>query len=430
MTSDDKLLAAARDIFGHVAQRLDAPFSVELWDGTVVPLGPNADTELRIRLAGPGVISAVAKKPSLETIIRQYATGGVDFVGADMLTFIEKARAKKIRVKPRDLPIAYIIRRGLPFLFAPVPAEATSQPFKGRSDADFIRFHYDLGNDFYDLFLDPEMQYSCAYFTDWENSLEEAQADKIDMTCRKLRLAPGDRLLDIGCGWGGLLCHAAARYGVTAHGVTLSEEQYDYTLAKVKRLGLEGQVTVALDSYENVTGEYDKIASIGMYEHVGIANYPRYFSTLSRLLRDRGLLLNHGITRRARASRRRFRHNTPERKLMKKYVFPGFELDHIGHSVESMEAAGFEVHDVEGWREHYALTCRLWHRRLAERADDAIKLVGTEKYRIWLAYLAGVSYAFADGSLRIFQTVASKHAAKGPSGMPPTRAHLYLKDGK
>ncbi len=198
----------------------------------------------------------------------------------------------------------------------------------------------------------------------------------------------------------------------------------------MKRLGLDGQVTVALDSYENLSGQYDKIASIGMYEHVGIANYPRYFGTLNRLLRDRGLLLNHGITRRARASRRRFRRDTPERRLMQKYVFPGFELDHIGHSVESMETAGFEIHDVEGWREHYARTCRLWHQRLAERADEAIKLVGAEKYRIWLAYLAGVSYAFADGSLRIFQTVASKHAAKGASGMPPTRAHLFSPDGE
>ena len=428
MPSDDKLLAAARDIFGHVGERLDAPFCMELWDGSVVPLGPNADPDLRIRLAGPGVIAAIVKRPSLETIIRQYATGGVDFVGADMLTFIEKARAKKIRVKPRHLPIAYLVRRGLPFFFAPVPAATTSQPFRGRSDADFIRFHYDLGNDFYALFLDPEMQYSCAYFTDWDNPLEQAQADKIDIICRKLRLAPGERFLDIGCGWGGLLCHAAARYGVSAHGVTLSEEQYDYTRAKVKRLGLEGQVTVALDSYENVAGQFDKIASIGMYEHVGIANYPRYFGTLNRLLRDRGLLLNHGITRRARASRRRFRHDTPERRLMQKYVFPGFELDHIGHSLESMEAAGFEVHDVEGWREHYARTCRLWHQRLAAQAEAATALVGREKYRIWLAYLAGVSYAFADGSLRIFQTVASKHAAKGASGMPPTRSHLYAED--
>jgi cyclopropane-fatty-acyl-phospholipid synthase len=428
MASDDTLLAAARDIFRQIAQRLDAPFSIELWDGSVVPLGPNADPQLLIRLAGPGVIGAIVRRPSLETVIRQYATGGIDFAGADMLTFIEKARAKKIRLKPRDMPLGHLLWRALPFLFARSPATA-SQTFEGRSDADFIRFHYDLGNDFYRLFLDPEMQYSCAYFTDWDNSLEQAQRDKLDMICRKLRLQPGDRFLDIGCGWGGLLCHAASRYGVSAHGVTLSQEQYDYTRAKVRGLGLERQVTVELGSYENLSGQYDKIASIGMYEHVGIANYPRYFGTLNRLLRDRGLLLNHGITRRAKTSRRRFNRIRAERRLMQKYVFPGFELDHIGHSLTAMEAAGFEVHDVEGWRAHYARTCRLWHQRLAANADIATALVGAEKYRIWIAYLAGVSYAFADGSLRIYQTVASKHAAKGASGMPPTRSHLYRTDG-
>ncbi len=429
MVSNDRLLAAARDIFRHVAERLDTPFSIGLWDGSVIPLGPNADPKLMIRITDPGVIGAIVRHPTLETAIRQYATGGVAIAGADMLTFMDKARAKRIRIKPRDFSALYLLRRALPFVFTPAP-QAMARSFKGeRSDADFIRFHYDLGNDFYALFLDPEMQYSCAYFTDWENGLEVAQRDKIDMICRKLRLQSGERFLDVGCGWGGLLCHAAARYGVSAHGVTLSQEQYDFARAKVKRLGLEGRVTVALDSYENLTGQYDKVASIGMYEHVGIASYPRYFGTLNRLLNDRGLLLNHGITRRARATRRRFNRTTRERRLMQKYVFPGFELDHIGHSLEAMEAVGFEIHDVEGWREHYARTLRLWHDRLSANAETAIKLVGAEKYRIWVAYLAGVSFAFADGSLRIYQTVASKHAAKGASGMPPTRAHLFAADG-
>lgn len=420
-----RLSAAGRELFQHVSERIDTPFSIRLWDGTIIPLGPNADPKLLITIRNPQVIGAIVRRPSLETVLRQWATGGIDTSGADLLTFIEKARAKKNRLKLRDFSVGYLLRRLWPFWLEGGGQAAKIHAAEGRTDSDFIRFHYDLGNAFYGLFLDPEMQYSCAYFTSWDNTLEEAQRDKLDMICRKLRLQPGERFLDVGSGWGGLLCHAAQNYGVTAHGVTLSQEQFDFTLAKVKRLGLEAKVTVELKSYEALTGPFDKIASIGMYEHVGIANYPRYFAKLNWLLRDRGLLLNHGITRRAKANRKRFRHIGPERRLILKYVFPGSELDHIGHSLEAMEGQGFEIHDVEGWREHYARTCRLWHERLTANASQAIALVGSEKYRIWIAYLAGVSFAFADGSLRIYQTVASKHQSKGASRMPPTRAHLY-----
>jgi cyclopropane-fatty-acyl-phospholipid synthase len=196
-------------------------------------------------------------------------------------------------------------------------------------------------------------------------------------------------------------------------------------VAKIHRLGLDDRITIDLRDYRELTGEYDKISSIGMYEHIGIANYPAYFNKLHGLLRDRGMLLNHGITRRAKHSARQFARVTLGRRFILKYIFPGSELDHIGHTLSQMEACGFEVHDVEGWREHYALTTRLWCRRLEANKDKAVELVGEERYRMWIAYLAGVSYAFQDGSLRIFQTVATKHGRKGPSTMPPTREHLY-----
>lgn len=282
-----------------------------------------------------------------------------------------------------------------------------------------------MGNDFYALFLDPRMQYSCAYFTDWQGNLEQAQHDKLELICRKLRLEPGEQLLDIGCGWGGLVCHAAAFHGVRAHGVTLSPEQAAFAKRRVVELGLEDRVTIEVKDYAELDRTFDKISSIGMAEHVGIANLPAYFSKVRSLLRDRGVFLNHAITRRAKQSRRAFARIRPEQRLIKKYIFPGSELDHIGHSVAAMEAKGFEVHDVEGLREHYARTTRLWCQRLSAREDEAITQVGRERYRLWVAYLAGVSFAFADGSLRIFQTVATKHKAKGPSGMPATRAHLY-----
>ena len=386
----------------------------------------------------PGVLGSLLRRPTLERVLRHYAAGGIDFAGGDPLAFIERTRRDKSRSRRRRLSKAFLLRRALPLLFAFEEAarrapeheyggDASGRRQARRDDKAFVQFHYDVGNDFYALFLDPEMQYSCAYFTDPGNTLEQAQRDKLDMICRKLALGPGDRFLDIGSSRGGLLCHAARAYGAKAHGVTLSRTQHDYTVEKVRREGLEGRVTVELGSYENLDGEDDKIASIGMYEHVGIGNYPAYFAKLNRLLRDRGLLLNHGLTRRVKRSRRRARRVVAEKRLLLKYIFPGSELDHIGHSLEAMEAEGFEIRDVESWREHYALTTRHWHRRLLANRESAIAEVGAEKVRIWLLYLAGASLALGDGALRIYQTVAVKHKAKGPSGLPPTRADLYAK---
>ncbi len=434
MTAEEKRLSAARDILEHLGAQLDTPFSVRLWDGSLVPLGPAARDDVCISVSGPGVLGSILRRPTMETVMRRYAAGQIDFEGTDLISFVEMARAKKVRISGRNLRKGFLARRALPLLLTPQDkaeldheygGDETGQGGAKRDDKAYVQFHYDVSNAFYGLFLDPEMLYSCAYFTDWENSIEQAQRDKLDMICKKLRLKPGERFLDVGCGWGGLLCHAAQAFGVEAHGVTLSQTQFDFARDKVRRLGLEDRVTIELKSYESLEGAFDKIASIGMYEHVGIANHPTYFGKLSSLLRERGLLLNHGITRRAKSSARKFNKIRPEKRLILKYIFPGSELDHIGHSLEVMETQRFEVHDVECWREHYALTCRHWHRRLITNKEAAIAEVGREKYRMWIAYLAGVSIAFADGSLRIYQTLASKHRGKGPSGLPPTRADLY-----
>jgi len=177
------------------------------------------------------------------------------------------------------------------------------------------------------------MQYSCGYFTDPNNSLDQAQYDKLDIICRKLRLKPEEKLLDIGCGWGGLICHAAQNYGVKAHGITLSQKQLDYTTAKIKRLGLEDRITVELRDYSTLEDTYDKIASIGVFEHIGIANMPIYFQKIKSLLRDRGILLNHGISRHAKRTRRAARKIRAERRLLLKYIFPGSEIDNVGHTL-------------------------------------------------------------------------------------------------
>jgi len=434
MTSEPKQLSAAKTVLAHVAELLNARFSIRLWDGTVIPLGQNVDPRMCISISSPGVISSLLRRPTLDNLVRHYAQGRIDVQGGDLMEFGEVLRVKSSRDRLQKARKGLLFRNALPFLMAPADNAVAQHAYAGdeigrgpveRKNQDYIQFHYDLGNDFYQLFLDPEMQYSCGYFTDWNNSLEQAQRDKLEMICRKLRLQPGERMLDIGCGWGGLVCHAALNYGVKAHGVTLSQTQYDFTMAKVRRLGLEDRVTVELRDYTTLDGVYDKISSIGMYEHVGVANYPKYFGKIYSLLRDRGILLNHGITRGAKSSRRKFARMRPEHRLFAKYIFPGGELDHIGHTCESLEATRFEVHDVENWREHYAQTTRFWCQRLTARKDEAIAMVGLERYRLWVAYLAGVSFTFQDGGMRIFQVVASKHASRGRAELPPTRADLY-----
>jgi cyclopropane-fatty-acyl-phospholipid synthase len=433
-SSPTRQLEAARTVLAHVADLLNVRFSVRLWDGSLVPLGSDVHPHLCVAIRGPGVIGSLLRWPTLDNLVRQYATGQIEIEGGDMIEFMEAARVERSRAKLKQLRKGMLLKSALPFLLAPAERVRAEHAFAGdevsrgagrRNNQDYIQFHYDLGNDFYQLFLDPQMQYSCGYFTDWNNTLEQAQLDKLEMICRKLRLQAGEKLLDIGCGWGGLLCYAAERYGVRAHGVTLSQTQFDFTQDKIRRLGLEKQVTVELRDFATLDGKYDKIASIGMYEHVGIANYPAYFGKINSLLRDRGLLLNHGITRPAKPTRRGFRRIRPEQRLILKYIFPGGELDHVGHTCESLETSRFEVHDVEDWREHYAQTTRLWCQRLSARREQAIALVGPERYRLWVAYLAGVSFAFLDGSARIYQVVASKHAARGRAELPPTRADLY-----
>jgi cyclopropane-fatty-acyl-phospholipid synthase len=432
---DDKQLEAARALIRDLSERLNVDAWARLWDGTRLPLGKSPASNFEISIRDAGVIGAILRRPSLDSIIRQYVEKGIDFSGGTLVDFglgLQDGR-KSVKLKPREL--ASLGLKLSPFLFAKptdmgdahgFQGEITGKKRKTEDNKAYIQFHYDLSNDFYALFLDPEMVYSCAYYTDWSNGVEQAQRDKLEMICRKLRLKAGDRMLDIGAGWGGLLCHAAVNYGVTAHGVTLSEEQLAFARNKAKRLGIDDRVTFELSDYSKVTGTYDKIASIGMYEHIGLKNIPAYMSKVRSLLSDEGLFLNHAISRRApkhkgswlKAGMR------PEKKAIAKYIFPGGELDDIGHSIAAMERAGFEVQDVEGWRLHYARTCQLWCERLTANKDQAIQYVGEEKYRIWVAYLAGVSLAFSRGTLRLFQTLASKSAKRKPV-LPPTRADLY-----
>ena len=429
-----KQIARATELINYLRTKLNAPVSVRLWDGSVIPLGENVHPGLEIVLSGPGVIGSMLRRPKADTLLRLYAKGFIDFVGADMSTFIEKARVKNSRKKSRHVPLGMLAKFASAFIFARGEQTQLDHCFDGdetglgrqqADNKDFIQFHYDVSNEFYQLFLDKNMLYSCAYFHNWDDSLEQAQFNKLDMICRKLQLKPGERMLDIGCGWGALICHAAKHYGVKAHGITLSERQLEYTLKRIKDEGLSDLVTAELKDYAFVEGPYDKISSIGMVEHVGIDNMAAYMRKVNSLLPDRGMFLNHGITRPGKMSDKKFRHMSPERRILAKYIFPGGELDHLGHMTQCLESEGFDVHDVEGWRDHYSRTCRLWCQRLEANKTEAIRQVGEEKYRLWVLYLAGCVFALGDGGARIYQTVVTKQASKGLSGMPPTREHLY-----
>lgn len=288
-------------------------------------------------------------------------------------------------------------------------------------DAEAIHHHYDLSNEFYALFLDPLMVYTCAYYRTPDATLAEAQRDKLDLVCKKLRLQPGERYLDIGCGWGSLAVWAAKHYGVEVLGVTLSREQVAYAQDWIAREGLQGVCRVEFRDYRDLVDEeaFDKISAIGIIEHVGIANYRAYFDEVYGLLKPGGLFLNHGITRNQYWTR------TPQWDFLLEHVFPNGELDTVSHIATVLEEARFEIADVECLREHYALTCRHWAERLRANQDAAIALVGARKYRTWLLYLHSSSVGFEQASIGLHQIVGLR---RDPSvrGVPTTREGIYL----
>ncbi len=293
-----------------------------------------------------------------------------------------------------------------------------------RRDAAAIRYHYDVSNEFYALWLDRNLVYSCAYFHDGTESIDTAQEQKLDHICRKLRLSQGERLLDIGCGWGGLLLWAAQHYGVTGVGVTLSERQCEYARRRIAREGMEGLIEIRLQDYRDIPEDsgFDKIASVGMFEHVGRRNLGLYFRTIDRLLKPGGLALNHGIT----AMDRESRGNGPAGgAFLDNYVFPDGELAHLSRVLYDMAGAGFDILDVESLRPHYALTLQHWVRRLEEKRAAAIATAGAERYRIWRIFMAGTAHAFDAGLLDLHQVLVAKRSAAGPAPRPWTRAYQY-----
>ncbi|MFB7662733.1 class I SAM-dependent methyltransferase [Kitasatospora sp. NPDC056138] len=408
------------------------PLRVQAWDGSVAGPSEAPVVVLRNRRA----VRRLIWQPGELGLARAFVSGDLDLApGTDLYDvmravahFVEQPRIRALALGPRDLLgpegrrlLSVAVRTGsLGLQPAPPPEEARQQGrVHSRSrDRAAISHHYDVGNDFYRLVLGSSMVYSCAYWTPDGKSLEDAQEAKLDLICRKLGLRPGMRLLDVGCGWGSLLLHAARKYGVTAVGVSISKEQVALARERVAAAGLSDRVEVRLQDYREIPdGPFDAISSVGMAEHVGAAQYLRYASGLYGLLTPGGRLLNHQIARRPGRPGEPY---VPS-PFISSYVFPDGELAPVGSTVSLLEEAGFEVRDVESLREHYALTLREWVANLEANWPEAVQLVGRGRARVWRLYMAASALAFEENRIGINQVLAVRTAPGGLSHLPATR---------
>ena len=423
-------LAPAIRIVERLLRGFDIPLALRLWNGAVH--APAQHTPLfTLVLRDPALLRRLVMRRNPVSLAHGYFSGLLDVEGDLYSALALKNHFQSIRLSWRDklallrdawrLPTAGDPAAGDAGTLASRIAGRFSHHHSRDSDRAAISFHYDVSNAFYGLWLDEQRVYSCAYFERADDTLDQAQRNKLEHICRKLRLQPGEQLLDIGCGWGALVCWAARHHGVRAHGITLSRQQLDHARRRIRDEGLEHLVSVELRDYRDLPAEarYDKVASVGMFEHVGLANLPAYLATVHRVLRPGGLFLNHGITHDEEGWNK-----TLAAEFINRYVFPDGELDRVSNIQLGMERAGFEIHDVEGLRPHYALTLRHWVRRLEARREAALQEVDEPTYRVWRLYMAACALEFEAGGTGIYQVLASRrHQGRWP--VPLTRRDLY-----
>lgn len=424
-------------IFGPVGDRR---FAVRFWNGEVDT--PQGDTDFTLALDDAGALRRMLLPPSELRITEAFIRGDFDILGN-----AESAAALAEHIRARvssPAAIARLTRALLALPSTPAPA-AVTPPVRRDADATHsghkhtperdaaaVRSHYDVGNDFYALWLDERMVYSCAYFQRPDADIHTAQRDKLEHICRKLRLKPGESLLDVGCGWGGLIMHAAEKYGVNACGITLSYEQAAYAREHIAEKGLSDRCTVEVRDYRHLPPDesFDKLVSVGMVEHVGRQNLPLYFTQLYAHLKPGGLLLNHGIVHEAAHGKPTIRGRIADKlwgdsEFIERYVFPDGELPPLAEVIGAAETAGFETRDVENLREHYARTLRHWVKRLERSRDAAVASAGEQTYRIWRLYMAASAYGFASGRLALDQVLLAKPDSARQVDLPLTRADLY-----
>ena len=423
----------AADLLRKLFRRYPACLSLQLWNGTTLRVGANAasgaDSPFTLVIRNPEVVCAAVLGRDPLALAEAYFRGDMDIEGDFFAALSIKDHLDALQMPAAAKLLAAVSALRLRLMNSGRRADGSWVPSHGANvkahskaeNRDAIHFHYDVSNDFYSLWLDPAMVYSCAYFEDSSVDLDAAQFAKLEHICRKLSLKPGERFLDIGCGWGALVIHAAQHYGVTAHGVTLSPQQLKVAKQRIAAAGLSDKVTVELMDYRDLPGEcvYDKVASVGMFEHVGLKNLPVYFSTVQRLLKPRGLFLNHGITHDSDGWEPNL-----STKFINRYVFPDGQLEMISNIQRHMERSKFEIADVESLRPHYAMTLRHWVNRLERSRATALEHVNEATYRVWRLYMAACALQFESGEIGIYQVLAAKRAAGLPD-LPLTRRHLY-----
>ncbi len=411
-------------VFGEAGS---CDFVVRFWDGST--WGSQEDPRFSIVLNRPDALGRMLSTNSDLGAGEAFIFGDIDIEGDLEALFSTLARAEaqdRSLVEKIQIAGAGVKIRGASNSTADERSSAgailSGRQHSRERDREAISYHYDVSNRFYSMWLDEQMVYSCGYFPDATCTLDEAQTGKLDHICRKLRLSPGDRLLDIGCGWGALVMHAAEHYGVEAVGVTLSNRQFEFARDRIVERGLQGSARVELLDYRDASslGTFDKIASIGMFEHVGKDLLPTYFRAAFDALRPGGLFLNHGIARGRRTERK-----SKGPTFGDIYVFPDGELVPISHALDVAEHIGLEVRDVESLREHYATTLRHWVRNLEERQSEAIAEVGDVKYRIWRLFMSASAHGFSSGDISVYQTLLSRPREDGVCELPPTRDHIY-----
>lgn len=422
---DRRYAEITRRLFARIfAGAPSANVGVRLWDGTHWPDdGPRPAT---LVLHHPGALRSMFLPPNEVNLAEAYLFDDFDIEGdiesvfnlAQSLETFNPGLSEKLSLGRELLRLP---RQANPRRTRRSRARLSGRRHSIERDRQAIAYHYNVSNAFYSLFLDRRMVYSCAYFHSEEDSLDQAQEQKLDLICRKLRLKPGMRLLDIGCGWGGLILYAAEHYGVEALGITLSQPQADLANERIAAAGLSNRCRADVRDYREVEDPdgFDALASVGMFEHVGEEMLPTYFERAWRLLRPGGRFLNHGITRRATDPYER------TRTFSNVYVFPDGELEPISTSLRIAEQAGFEVRDVESLREHYAMTLRHWVRRLEAHHDEALQEVDEPTYRVWRLFMSGSAHGFAHGRLNVHQSLLVRPDEQGRSGLPLTRADLF-----